>query len=177
MSNSVARTHAAPEDASNTWLLLSYQVPRNPAAQYMNVYRRLRSLRVLHVRAGLAAMPVGAQAEEALRTVAAHINAIDGGSAILLRSDVLNDVDHLVEAYNDERNVEYDELIDLCARLETTAGGRGRRDDLADRRRHTRLAKQLDAIRERDAFGAPRRQAADEAVSQYGARSREGATR
>ena len=167
--NSVARKPSAHVNVASSWLLLSYQVPRSPAAPYMNVYRRLKALRVLHVRPGLAALPEGACAEQVLQAVASHINALAGGSAVLLRSDVLNDVDHLVAAYNDERNLEYDHIVDLCTRLSATANKRGRRDDLAGRRRVARVTAQLDAVTQRDAFGASRRTSATEALRQYSA--------
>lgn len=168
MPSSVARQPSARAALPYTWLLMSYQVPRTPAAPYMNVYRRLKSLKVLHVRPGLAALPARADAEEVLQAVALHINSIKGGSATLLRSDVVNEVDHLVAAYNDERNAEYDEIADACE-LITRSHPRGALTDvLAQRRRIARMAAQLQAVTERDAFGASHRSLAVEAIRELG---------
>jgi len=133
----------------------------------MNVYRRLKTLKVLHVRPGLAALPEGADAEEVLWTLATHINSIEGGSATLLRADVLNDVDHLVAAYNHERNAEYDAIVEAC---EQTWGRRrrpARADDLTQRRRIARMTEQLNEVTERDAFGASHRAFAVEAIRKH----------
>lgn len=161
------RFEVAHANGGSGWLLLSYQIPRKPAAPYMNIYRRLKALRVLPLHGGMAALPDAPWAYAALRETAVQINSIAGASALLLRSEVLDGADELEAVYNDQLDLDYQQIATKCHTLSATHRRTSTSDDLKGRRRLARLTHQLDTVTARDQFGAPGHAIAAGALNDY----------
>ena len=104
-----------PEAAEPTgcWLLLSYRIPREPSRLRATVWRRIKALGAIYLHNSVAAMPDSPDNERALRTLRREIIEL-GGSAQLMRSEILAGANDLTSLYNATRDEEYTEIIDKC---------------------------------------------------------------
>ncbi len=151
------------------WLLLVYRIPREPSRLRAGVWRRLKSIGAVYLQNSVAALPGSPAHERALRSLRKDIGEL-GGTAHLMRCEVLADAGEVVATYNAARDEEYEELIDRCrgfsaeidkeaaAEKFTYAELEENDEDL------TKLRGWFDKIRIRDSLGASRCTAAEEAL-------------
>ena len=106
-----------PTDADKSpgiaWLLLIYRVPREPSKLRAAVWRRLKTLGAVYLQNSAAALPESAGHERALRTLRKEIAEM-GGTAQVLRCEVLAGAAEVTATYNAARDEEYEEIIDKC---------------------------------------------------------------
>lgn len=95
------------------WLVLVYRVPSEPSRLRATVWRRLKSHGAIYLQNSVAALPINAANERALRALRAEVLQL-GGTAQLVRADPLAGGGDLVCAYNAARDDEYEELVDKC---------------------------------------------------------------
>ena len=152
-----------------TWLVLAYRLPAaSPLKAAMR--RKLTGIGAVYPVNAVAVLPASPAAERALRRMRKMI-AEAGGSAELLRAEVIEGAPSLTAAFNTARNQEYGEIIagsaDFVARLEAmTAAGRFGHRDLGDMdARLKRLSMRTGTIEAHDAFGADNAGAALSALS------------
>jgi DNA-binding transcriptional regulator PaaX len=155
-----------PESGSGGWLVLIYRVPSEPTRLRSMVWRRLKSLGAIYLQNSAAALPASISAERALRKLRSEILDMSG-TAVLLSCAVLAGEQGVLAAFQAARNDEYEEIVDKC------------HDFLAEVKKEyvdnhftyaeleenevdlVKLRNWLARVRDRDAFGAQGRQAAE----------------
>ena len=154
---------------SVAWLILAYRLSAKPGLK-ATVRRRLTAIGAVFPVNAIAAVPSSPAAERAFRRLCRTIGNA-GGSAQILRAEVIEGASDLVEAFNAARDEEYAEIIAGCAAVITgietlAADGRFRYGDLGDKDADLkRLSLRDDAIRARDSFGAANAGAAASALA------------
>ncbi len=157
--------------AGEDWLLLVYRVPSEPSRLRSAVWRRLKSLGAIYLQNSAAALPASVGAERALRKLRSEIVAMPG-SAVLLSCRVLAGGADVHQAFQAARDDEYEEIVDRChdfleqvkkehvARHFTFAELEENEVDLV------KLQNWFARVRQRDAFGASGRPAAEKALAE-----------
>jgi DNA-binding transcriptional regulator PaaX len=162
----------ADEAATGTrgWLLLVYRIPSEPTRLRAAVWRRLKGLGAVYLQNSAAALPDSVPAQRALRKLRYEIGEM-GGTAVLMACTALAGEAEILAAFQTARDDEYEEIIDKCqdfmgeldkeykAEHFTYAELEENEEDLV------KLRNWLAKITDRDVFGAPKRQAALEALA------------
>ena len=151
------------------WLVLVYRIPSEPTRLRSGVWRKLKSLGAIYLQNSAAALPASLGAERALRRLRSEILAMPG-TAVLLSCSVLAGEQEVRAAFQAARDDEYEEIIDKCqdfldqvqkeydADHFTYAELEENEVDLV------KLRNWLARVRDRDVFGAARRQAAEQDI-------------
>ena len=110
------------------WVLLSYQLPREPSTRRVAVWRKLRRLGVIQLLDGLVALPADARTREQLEWVAEEAVEAGGSAAVWLAQPASTAHERtLVQAMAAARAEEYRTLAEeALAALELTLDERGR---------------------------------------------------
>jgi hypothetical protein len=152
------------------WLVLVYRIPSEPTRLRAGVWRRLKGLGAIYVQNSVAAIPVSATTERALRSLRNEIGEM-GGTAQLLRAEAVAGESDIVTAFNAARDEEYDEILARCRDFEaeiereteqrhfTYAELEENDEDL------TKLRGWLEKVALRDMLGATKRDAAEQALA------------
>jgi hypothetical protein len=149
---------AAPRPGRITWLILAYRLPANHGLK-VTIRRRLTAIGAVFPANAVAALPASPATERALRRHRKMIGEA-GGSAQVLRAEVIEGAPDLVAVFNAAREQEYAEIIAECgeviAEIEAfSTACRFRYGDLGEKDAELkRLSMRNDKIRARDAFGA-----------------------
>ena len=151
------------------WLVLIYRVPPEPTRLRSTVWRRIKSLGAIYLQNSAAALPANAASERALRKLRREILDMSG-TAVLLSCEVLAGESDVHDAFQAARNDEYEEIVDRCedflqqVKKEyadhhfTYAELEENEVDLV------KLRNWFAKVRERDAFDADGRNAAEKAL-------------
>ncbi len=152
------------------WLLLIHQLPAEPAYLRVKVLRRMKALGAIALKNSVYVLPDTEAAREDFHWLRREI-VEDGGVATLALTRFLAGAadGDLQGRFSSERDEEYDEVVAL---IEEAAAG----DPPADVEIE-RLRRRLQAIRERDYFGARGRFAAFGALEALERRVRRGSGR
>ena len=159
--------------AADGWLLLVYRVPPEPSRLRSAVWRRLKSLGAIYLQNSAAALPASVSAERALRKLRSEILDM-GGSAVLLSCAVLAGAAEVHGAFQAARDDEYEEIVDRCedflaqVKKEHVAGHYTYAELEENEVDLDKLQKWFARVRDRDAFGAAGRQAAEKALAVCG---------
>lgn len=106
-------------DAGKTrWLILIYQLPREPSRHRVAVWRKLKALGALYLQNGAAALPEDAATREHLEWLQLRIREA-GGEATLWEAlpNTIAEGKSLVEEFRASREAAYRELIEAADRL------------------------------------------------------------
>jgi DNA-binding transcriptional regulator PaaX len=103
----------AEKAASANWLLLIYRVPPEPTRLRSTVWRRIKSLGAIYLQNSAAALPASAANERALRKLRREVLDMSG-TAVLLSCEVLAGESDVHDAFQAARNDEYEEIVDRC---------------------------------------------------------------
>ncbi len=158
------------ETAGKGWLLLVYRVPSEPSRLRSAVWRRLKSLGAIYLQNSAAALPASVGAERALRRLRSEILDMQG-TAVLLSCTVLAGVQEVLSAFQAARDDEYEEIADRCAdfRAQVDKEHAARHYSFAELEENEvglgKLQKWFARVRQRDAFGAQGRLAAEQALA------------
>ena len=145
------------------WLILIYQLPREPSRHRVAVWRRLKALGALYLQDGAAALPEDAVTREQLEWLQLRVREA-GGEATLWEAspNTVAENTALVEEFRDLRESAYRELIAAADGLKRKAMmGAGETmllEELA------RIERGFRAERRRDYFRSPLRKAADASI-------------
>ena len=152
------------------WLLLVYRVPPEPTRLRAAVWRRLKSLGAIYLQNSAAALPAGAEAEQAMRKLRGDILEMSG-TAVLLSCSVIAGEQQIMSAFQAARNDEYEEIVDKCDDFQAQL----RKEYQAEHFTYAELEEnEVDLVKlrnwiakvvARDVFGASGRAAADEAIA------------
>lgn len=170
------------ERTATTWIVLVYRVPSEPTRLRATVWRRLKALGAIYLQNSVAALPDDVASERALRKLRHEILEL-GGTAALLRSEVLAGDAGIVSAFQDARTDEYEEIIDRCQGFlrelekEYTESHFSYAELEENEVDYTKLVNWLEKVQTRDRFGAPKRTEAEEAVASCAAALEEYAAR
>jgi DNA-binding transcriptional regulator PaaX len=152
------------------WLLLIYRIPSEPTRLRAAVWRRIKSMGAIYLQNSAAALPASVAAERALRKLRSEILDM-AGTAVLLSCSVLAGEPEIKAAFQAARDDEYEEIADKCqdflgqvdkeyaAHHFTYAELEENEVDLV------KLKNWLQRVRDRDAFGAAGRSAAEAALA------------
>ena len=157
------------EEGRREWFVLIYKLPPEPSRYRASVWRKLKAAGAVYLQNGVAALPADPGSERVMRGVVQEIREY-GGTAHLVRGQLVSDDATLVEAFNAARDDEYQEVLDRCrdfhAELEkereaekfTFAELEENEEDLA------KLEVWFGKVRARDRFGAPLAEETERAV-------------
>ena len=153
------------------WLVLIYRVPPEPTRLRSTVWRRIKSLGAIYLQNSAAALPASAATERALRKLRREI--IDmSGTAVLLSCAVLAGEPDVHKAFQAARNDEYEEIADRCqdfllqVKKEYTENHFTYAELEENEVDLVKLRNWFAKVRERDAFDADGRQAAEQAIEE-----------
>ncbi|MGH3259201.1 MAG: Chromate resistance protein ChrB [Streptosporangiaceae bacterium] len=159
----------ADKAASTNWLLLVYRVPPEPTRLRSTVWRRIKSLGAIYLQNSAAALPASAASERALRKLRREILDMSG-TAVLLSCEVLAGESDVHDAFQAARNDEYEEIVDRCEDFlqqvkKEYADSHFTYAELEENEVDlVKLRNWFAKVRERDAFDADGRNAAEKAL-------------
>ncbi len=110
-------------DAGKTrWLILIYQLPREPSRHRVAVWRKLKALGALYLQDGAAALPEDAVTREQLEWLQLRVREA-GGEATLWEAlpNTVAEGRSLVEEFRTSREAAYKDLISAASRLQRKA--------------------------------------------------------
>jgi DNA-binding transcriptional regulator PaaX len=144
------------------WLILVYQLPREPSRHRVAVWRKLRTLGANYLQDGVAALPEDAVTREQLEWLQLRVREA-GGEATLWEAKpaTLAEEKALVEDFRSSREEAYANIISEAERVKRKAemgGGKALGEELA------KLERDLRAERRRDYFRSPLRKEAASAL-------------
>ena len=143
------------------WVLLAYQLPREPSTPRVSIWRKLRRLGVAQLMDGLVTLPHSARNQERLEWLAEEIREANGEATVWVGRPGSVDEEQLllVRRLQDAVAEEYRQVADEAQEAEHS-------DAAARRRTLSRLRRELQLIRDRDYFPTQAREQAIEAVEQ-----------
>ncbi|HZM78915.1 MAG TPA: Chromate resistance protein ChrB [Candidatus Limnocylindrales bacterium] len=143
---------------ADSWVLLSYRLPRDPSTPRITVWRNLKRLGVAQLADALVALPADARTREQLEWIAEQVAGFGGEASIwLARPASLALHGQVVSAMVAARTEEYREVLHEAAE----AAGLEERER---RRVAARLNAKLRRIKRRDFFPPAERDQAHAAV-------------
>jgi hypothetical protein len=161
----------AGKDDRTGWLVLIYRVPPEPTRLRSTVWRRIKSLGAIYLQNSAAALPASAGTERALRKLRREIIEMSG-TAVLLSCSVLAGESDVHNAFQAARNDEYEEIVDRCedflrqVKKEYTESHFTYAELEENEVDLVKLRNWFAKVRERDAFDADGRQAAEKALDE-----------
>lgn len=156
------------------WLILVYQLPREPSRHRVAVWRKLKSLGALYLQDGAAALPEDAMTREQLEWLQLRVREA-GGEATLWEAvpNTAAENEALVEQFRAGREETYEALIEAAERLRRKAALGA--DATALLEELEKLEREFRAERRRDYFRSPLRSVAAGALRTARKTLREGA--
>ena len=151
-------------DAGKTrWLILIYQLPREPSRHRVAVWRRLKALGALYLQDGAAALPEDAVTREQLEWLQLRVREA-GGEATLWEAlpNTVAEGKSLVEEFRASREAAYKDLIAAAGRLRPKAELGSNRASLFEEL--SKMEREFRAERRRDYFRSPLRNEAAAAL-------------
>jgi hypothetical protein len=138
------------------WLILIYQLPREPSRHRVAVWRKLKALGALYLQDGAATLPEDAATREHLEWLQLRIREA-GGEATLWEAlpNTIAEGKSLVEEFRASREKAYRELVEAAGRLRCEAALRSNNALLIEEL--GKLEREFRAERRRDYFRSPLR--------------------
>ena len=151
-------------DAGKTrWLILIYQLPREPSRHRVAVWRKLKALGALYLQDGAAALPEDAVTREQLEWLQLRVREA-GGEATLWEAlpNTVAEGKSLVEEFRTSREAAYKDLISAADRLRRKAALGS--DTISLLEDLGKMEREFRAERRRDYFRSPLRNKAAAAL-------------
>jgi DNA-binding transcriptional regulator PaaX len=163
----------APVRGKARWLILVYQLPREPSRHRVAVWRKLKSLGALYLQDGTATLPEDAKTREQLEWLQLRVREA-GGEATLWEAvpNTVAEDEALVEQFRADREEAYAALIEAAERLERKAALGARATALLEELE--KLEREFRAERRRDYFRSALRSVTAEALRETRKTLREG---
>ena len=145
--------------SDQSWVLLSYRMPREPSTPRIAVWRKLKELGVAQVGDGLVALPNDARTKEHLEWVAARVAEADGDAIVWIATPSgRRTSQQLAAELRDARAEEYRGLLE---EIESARDVGSRTVD--------RWRRELRKIERRDYFRSPGRAEVSRAIKDHAA--------
>jgi hypothetical protein len=142
------------------WVFLAYRLPREPSTPRITLWRKLRRLGVAQLLDGLVALPLDSRTREQFEWLADEVLEAAGEATIWIAESASAAQERALASRMAEAIV-----LEYAALIEATMSSLD--ESPADaRRRLRRLRRELQAIRRRDYFPPPEREAARRAVEE-----------
>lgn len=146
-----------------SWLMISYQIPSEPAAPRVSVWRKLKSMGAIYLNKGSCLLPDTHDHVRRLRMIANEISEA-GGEAFLIAARGLEEADEarVVARFQADRDDAYEEFLDKCDDFEREVAKEVAQEhytyaELEENDVDLRkLEGWLEKIRRLDFYGAPR---------------------
>src|SRR6266852_26830 len=105
--------------ASPSWLLLTYKVPPEPAAQPIALWRRLKGLGAVYLQNGVCLLPKTDDHVRRLKMLENDVAEM-GGEAVILETIALDRAqeEKVIARFKSDRDEQYREFIGRCADFE-----------------------------------------------------------
>ncbi|MDF1793589.1 MAG: chromate resistance protein ChrB [Thalassobaculaceae bacterium] len=98
-----------------TWLLLTYKLPREPAAKRISVWRRLKGMGAVYLQNGVCIVPKTDDYVRRLKMLENEIRELDGDCVILETVGLDKAQERKVTArFQADRDDAYEEFVDKC---------------------------------------------------------------
>src|SRR3712207_4878461 len=138
------------------WLIVVYQLPREPSRHRVAVWRKLKTLGALYLQDGVAALPEDAVTREQLEWLQLRVREA-GGEATLWEAapGTVAEERELVESFRSSRDEAYGTIAAEAERVRRKAELGGDREALLAE--VGQLERAFRAERRRDYFRSPRR--------------------
>jgi hypothetical protein len=147
------------------WVLLSYQLPREPSTPRIALWRKLRRLGAAQLLDGLVALPLDARNREQLEWLADEVADAGGEAAIWLAEPATAAQERALAARMAAAAArDYQVLVEAAHQAAS-----GSEAPAARRRTLARLRRELRRIQARDHFPPPERDAARMALAELAA--------
>ena len=140
-----------------SWVLLSYRIPREPSTPRIAVWRKLRELGVAQVGDGLVALPHDARTKERFEWIARQVAEAEGDAIVWVASPATRRTSG--QLANEMRDARASEYQDLHAEIVSATN--------AGPRTVQRWRRDLRKIDRRDYFRAPGRDAVRQAIDSF----------
>lgn len=103
------------ENNVKEWLLFIYKVPKEPSTQRVKAWRKLKEMGAFYIQQSVAILPNYEGVDKELFQLASEIK-INGGESYTFQILNLSEKDRemLIANFNEQRNEEYEELIEKC---------------------------------------------------------------
>jgi hypothetical protein len=162
----------ATERPRHHYNLLIYQVPSQPSAARVGVWRELKRLGALYLQQSVCILPSVAPMRGHLERITARITALGGDYHLLpIRSLPPKEEEKIVEGFLAQSNTQYEEIIENCEvnfakEIEFETFRQNFTYEEAEEIRHDldKIHRWYDRVVERDWYGAPRREDALRAI-------------
>jgi len=134
------------------WVILVYQLPREPSRHRVAVWRKLKTLGALYLQDGVVVLPEDAVTREQLEWLQLRVREA-GGEATLWEAQpaTLAEEKALVEAFRSSREEAYANIISEAERVrrkaEMAGGHKGLGEDLKKLEREFRAERRRDYFR------------------------------
>jgi DNA-binding transcriptional regulator PaaX len=104
--------------ASLDWILLNYTLPKDPSRIRVGIWRKLKRSGAVILGQSLWYLPKNDSNQSFFKTLAQEIESL-GGTATLMNASALDETTErrILDAFQNERNEEYSELIERCNAL------------------------------------------------------------
>jgi len=154
------------------WMILIYKVPAEPSTLRVRAWRKIKDMGALYLQQSVAIYPKIKHLVEKFSDLVAEIRASEGEALLF---EVINlsgeEEEALIFKFNEQRNLEYRELMDKCEdffaeikketeRQNFTFAELEENDEELDK-----LSRWYEKIKERDFFEASMRQKAEEMLA------------
>ncbi|MGB9667018.1 MAG: Chromate resistance protein ChrB [Candidatus Cryosericum sp.] len=161
-----------------TWLTITYKVPTEPSRTRVYLWRKLKELGAVYVQQGAAILPLQDALVTQVRALKSEV-ASGGGEMLVGRMEFIDEEDdaRVVAAFQQQRNSDYDEIVEQCERLiyeldrETEKEKYTYAEIEENETELTRIHKWMERIVARDWFSAPGRRQAEQAIEEAEKRS------
>ena len=104
---------------TDSWLLLTYKVPPEPAKKRIALWRRLKGMGAVYLQSGVCVLPRTTDHTRRLKMIENDIAEM-GGEAVILETVALDrsQEEKVVARFKADRDEEYREFLDKCADFE-----------------------------------------------------------
>lgn len=100
---------------SHSYILLIYQVPSQPSAARVSVWRELKKLGALYLQQSVCILPAQEPLHHALQKITERIDELGGGYHLLPLNELPDEEEEkIVDGFIAQSNLQYDEIIENC---------------------------------------------------------------
>src|SRR6188472_4412893 len=165
-------TASVQKTLAQSWLLLVYQLPAQPAYLRVKVWRRLQALGAIPIKNAVHALPMNEGTQEDFEWLLREIGK-GGGDAVLCEARLIDGIsdDQVRRLFDEARDRDYDEITNEVLALSKSVRGKPKGEAINEFRSQTaRLRKRLADVVAIDFFAAIGRQKAEAALTSLEAR-------
>ncbi|HEX4206433.1 MAG TPA: Chromate resistance protein ChrB [Ktedonobacteraceae bacterium] len=100
---------------SHSYILLIYQVPSQPSAARVSVWRELKKMGALYLQQSVCILPAQEPLQYALQKITERIGELGGGYHLLPLNELPGEEEEkIVDGFIAQSNLQYDEIIENC---------------------------------------------------------------